>query len=288
MTGTLSFTRKIQKRIFTVLFLVIGIKLALTNPVAQANNDNFRFAEKVNLAMRRTAHHLLLLNGDSTSTIPPVKQIDGNTYSVRVDHLFDYGKLPELLQQSLEMQQIEKGYNVSVLSCDNGTIQLGYHFSDLKQPGGVPCADRKNEEACYTLQVNFIAENPSAADSKSNWWILPFGSALAGLGFFAWTKSRRKPVTLIASIADEKPVSTIHFGNSHFDTQNQTLVSGSVTHQLTFREAKLLNLLTRHSNQVLERDFILKSVWKMKELRWVAAWMFLFPGFGKCFPPIPI
>ncbi|MBK6622847.1 MAG: hypothetical protein IPG32_19030 [Saprospirales bacterium] len=36
--------------------------------------DESRFPERVNLALRRAAHHLLRASGDSTSRIPPVEQ----------------------------------------------------------------------------------------------------------------------------------------------------------------------------------------------------------------------
>ena len=40
------------------------------------------------------------------------------------------------------------------------------------------------------------------------------------------------------------------------------LTSGPNQHKLTYREAKLLQLLANHPNQVLERDQILKLVWE--------------------------
>ena len=43
---------------------------------------------------------------------------------------------------------------------------------------------------------------------------------------------------------------------------NLILVSGSTSFNLTYREAKLLSLFIGNKNQVLERDFILKSVWE--------------------------
>ena len=46
------------------------------------------------------------------------------------------------------------------------------------------------------------------------------------------------------------------------DLENQMLYSANTQHNLTFREAKLLHLFIKHPNQVLERDFILKSVWE--------------------------
>jgi two-component system, OmpR family, response regulator len=59
--------------------------------------------------------------------------------------------------------------------------------------------------------------------------------------------------------ADE--VHLIKFGNSTLNTINQTLNTEGVETQLTFRELKLLQLFYQHKNKLLEKDFILKSVW---------------------------
>lgn len=247
-----------------ISFLIFVIGLCFSKTAVLANNDNFRFAEKANLALRRTAHLLLLNNGDSLSTIPPVKQIDASTFSIRMEHLFDYEQLPDLLKQSLQMQHIERGYNVTVLKCDNGEVQLGYNFLDLNSEDGVACGGRKQVEGCYLLQVSFISENEEPKTASGNWWLLPFGSALAGLGFIVWNKTRhRTGFTYIqAPVANLGNDSKTHFGSSVFDLTNQTLISGDTTHQLTFREAKLLALFAKSPNKVLERDFILKSVWE--------------------------
>ena len=53
----------------------------------------------------------------------------------------------------------------------------------------------------------------------------------------------------------------IKFGNSVLNTTNQTLNTEGVETQLTFRELKLLQLFYQHKNKLLEKDFILKSVW---------------------------
>lgn len=250
-------------RIYLVKITLLAIGLLLCFQMAFAKTDDFRFAEKVNIALRRTAHHLLVLNADSTTTIQPVQQKDPNTFSIRVENLLTYEKLPELLQQSLQMQHIERGYNVAVLRCDSPIIQLGYNFLDLNQEGGVPCQNRAQEGGCYTLQISFVPENSAAVGGFSSWWMLPFGSALAGLGFMAWTRSRQKGLAKTTS-ESTKPTLTpgLKFGNSSLDLPGQILQCGSTIHQLTYREAKLLSLFVRNPNQVLERDFILKSVWE--------------------------
>lgn len=241
------------------LFVMILLLFSVLEKVT-GNNDSVRFSEKVNLALRRTAHLLLVENGDSTSRITPVQQQDASTFVVQIDKLFDYDKLPDLLQKSLKVHGIDRGYDVSVLRCENSTIALGYNYQDLNQKEGIPCKGRKLEAGCYMLKVSFYPETKTAA-ATNNWWILPIGSLLAGLGFIVWKRTKKEDIE-IDNQSDNKIDDKLNFGNSSLDMANLILVSELKTYNLTYREAKLLHLFTNNKNKVLERDFILKSVWE--------------------------
>jgi DNA-binding response OmpR family regulator len=51
------------------------------------------------------------------------------------------------------------------------------------------------------------------------------------------------------------------FGNSTFDVNGQLLNSGGERYSLTFREAKLLQVLVENMERVVERDYLIQSVW---------------------------
>lgn len=59
----------------------------------------------------------------------------------------------------------------------------------------------------------------------------------------------------------EKDVTSYKIGNFTFDTQKQTLVIGDKTTKLTTKESELLSLLCSHSNEILERNYALKTIW---------------------------
>lgn len=241
--------------------LLTGLWAGLSG-IAVANSDAVRFSENVNLSLRRTVDQLLRANGDSLSQIPPVKQTDANTFSVQMNRMFDYDKLPETLQRSFDAFHIDRPYSVTVLDCKTGEVTLGYQFFDLNQPGGVACRGRSREEGCYTLQVRFTPETPKPQTAGNTWLLITAGSTLAGLGFIAWNRSRHKKTPETGPQNAPVPQSRVAFGNSWLDTGNQMLYNNDTTQPLTFREAKLLALFARNINQVLERDAILKSVWE--------------------------
>lgn len=248
------YLKAIFRRFLLVTFVFTGC-------LVMANSDAVRFSENVNLSLRRTVDLMLRGNGDSLSQIPPVKQTDANTFSVKMDHMFDYDKLPETLQRSFDSYHIDRPYSVAVLNCETGEVSLGYQFFDLNQPGGVPCRGRSREAGCYLLQVRFIPEVVQPQAAGNAWLLITVGGTLAGLGFIAW-RSRHKKTP--ETVPQNAPVShsRITFGNSWLDTTNQSLFNSQSTLTLTFREAKLLSLFVRNINQVLERDAILKSVWE--------------------------
>ncbi|MDE6236863.1 MAG: response regulator transcription factor [Muribaculaceae bacterium] len=59
----------------------------------------------------------------------------------------------------------------------------------------------------------------------------------------------------------EKEVSVYKIGKFTFDTQKQVLIADDKTQKLTTKESELLALLCSHVNDILERNFALKSIW---------------------------
>ena len=51
-------------------------------------------------------------------------------------------------------------------------------------------------------------------------------------------------------------------GKYSFDTQKQVLQSEDTMHKLTTKESELLSLLCDNANQVLERNYALKTIWE--------------------------
>ena len=58
-----------------------------------------------------------------------------------------------------------------------------------------------------------------------------------------------------------KDVIAYKIGQFTFDVQKQVLVMGDKQTKLTTKESDLLSLLCAHGNEVLERNFALKSIW---------------------------
>lgn len=246
---------------FLVISMLFGQFAWVTSATDKITPE--RFEEKANLALRRTGHHLLLAGGDSTSRIPAVKKLNADTYVIQLNKPFDYNRLPTLLQESFDLHGIKNNYDVAVMDCKTNELQLGYNFLDYSKTKEVACVGREQIMSCYNVKVTFsLPEN----QPKSNpvWWTLGLSLAFIGISYIVLSRRKTVPTPLIQT-SDEQPIETstrLHFGESSMDVENQLLYSANTQHNLTFREAKLLHLFIKHQNQVLDRDFILKSVWE--------------------------
>ncbi len=58
-----------------------------------------------------------------------------------------------------------------------------------------------------------------------------------------------------------KDVTVYKLGKFTFDTQRQVLFTGDRSDNLTTKESELLSLLCAHANEILERNFALKTIW---------------------------
>ena len=221
------------------------------------------YEDKINLALRRTGHHLLKSAGDSITEIPPVEKVSDHSWRLQLNHHFDYASLPALLHQSMGQYGIDVPYEVAVKRCDNKKIQLGYHLNDYLSAGVVPCQDRSETMNCQFIEVSFTS-NP--ANARSPWLYL--WALLTPFAYFLWTRFQKRksniinissavPVELVA--VDKEPF--LQFGAFLLDFSGQKLLHLDKVYNLTYREAKLLHLFVTHANQILERSTIIEKVW---------------------------
>lgn len=59
----------------------------------------------------------------------------------------------------------------------------------------------------------------------------------------------------------DKEITMYKLGRFTFDTQKQALIIDDKVKKLTTKESELLSLLCSHINEILERNFALKSIW---------------------------
>jgi hypothetical protein len=244
-------------------FVTVPTFLSRSTPSVQID-----FSQKVNLALRQTAHRLLKQAGDSTSRIAPIKQTQENTYLVELGHSFNYDSLPTFLQKSFVERGIQDKYEVAVWDCSVRQLILGYTSVDVSKNKDIPCQGRDQTAGCLNFTVTFTEQTSFWAKNMGIWFILGglFLSAFAASAYFFFLNSKKKEkakeeTTLENNIQIDE-THLLQVGKSVFDTRNQTFTTDAIVQKLTSRESKLLQLFCKHPNELLDRDFILKSVWE--------------------------
>src|SRR5690606_21715529 len=66
--------------------------------------------EKINISLRNVAHKLFLLNGDSLTTVKPVKKSAGNSYYVRFENNLSFDSLTQILIREFSHSDIALDY----------------------------------------------------------------------------------------------------------------------------------------------------------------------------------
>lgn len=235
------------QKLLGFLFLVIGFS-ACTPEAAPLDE------QRINLALRQTAHHLYIAICDSTSQIPPVKSIGNNTYEITLDQKLAYDTLPFLLGKALQDYRLSMPYVVSVRECSSDTIVLGYSFMSFNN-SEIPCLGREQERDCNRIQVTFRQEIPKKTFPKT--YLLTLIPIVLILPWFLRKKTMTESKPTVAASPE-----TIDFGQCRYNPQTFNLEVAGDAHQLTFREAKLLQFLIDHKGEILKREQILKSVWE--------------------------
>lgn len=240
-------------KILTLIIFSNSVSIAGVD--LNSNDDSDYFSNRVNLALRKTIDQMLIIAGDSSTRVEPVKNEKQFEFSIRVEKKLNYDSLPDILEKAFASYQIDKNYFVSIENCDDGELILGYTRNDLES-GRVPCRGREEMNSCYVVNIVF---HPESDEAGSPWLYSIAMLAMVLVGLIVYQRSRSES---LQTEKKEVTASGVSFGNSTFDPSNQILYVLGKEKSLTFRESKLLNYFLEHQNQLLERDQILSAVWE--------------------------
>lgn len=231
-------------------------------PASQAHAADLPDADQVNLALRKTMHLLLEMNGDSTSRIESVTQMNDTTWRVKIENSVPYDSLANVIYHVFKGHGILVPFTASLRDCKTDLLSLGFISTDIEQ-GTVPCRGRELPEGCLYLEVklkpNLGADQASQAKFSVPW--IPL--ATAGLvAIIIWLFRRKNNKSAALKIESPSEDSGEQFGQSSLFSKELTLVVNGKKHELTFIESRLMELFIHHPNQILDRDFIQKEVWQ--------------------------
>ena len=242
------------------LFTMIGssIMILVVMVAAAFISKKQEVPEKhLEVVLRDLGHRLLLTAGDSTSRVLPVKKINENRYQISFQNDFSFvsDTLINLVQREFQKNAPATDYIVNLRNCKQNETVFAFEINN-KTGDLTPCRGRKLETACYVIEIELLKKN-----SFNFFWLLLF-IPLAFIGFYAKNKFRKKEA--VEPIADT--TGYIQLGSFKFYADNNVLKTGDKTIELSEKETKALKIFAENSNQIVEREKLMKEIWEDKGL----------------------
>ncbi|MEM9261016.1 MAG: winged helix-turn-helix domain-containing protein, partial [Bacteroidota bacterium] len=171
----------------------------------------------------------------------------------------DYSILLDVANERMATSGLQRDYSLTLVSCTDGEILIGYLWSQARQASSPACSEREQLEDCYNLSLLFptaAVSTPSRSTTLS--WILGGILTLLCLFLLAAFWPQGKPIL----VGESAPLTEVHLSSqTSFNPGAQTLTLPGKLETLTYREAKLLTYFIDHPNEVLSRETIHDAVW---------------------------
>lgn len=253
--------RNVEK--YRIILVAILICLCVWPSHSRADiRSEQTFQVNANLAMREVAHILLLQQGDSTSNIPPVEYHENKGFYLTFDAKLDYTQMKLVMDEVFQKRNLPLTYNLALFDCEqDNLLLLGFSTIEGEPVELSPCQGRDQTSDCYQMAVNFPVK-PVENALDFGWLALFPLLALLGGGYWWWQSGKsKKETSALVNLPTKERDAVYQLGKLYFDPINQMITGVVAPQQLTFREAKLLDLFCQNKNQLLPREEILEYVW---------------------------
>lgn len=248
----------------------------LVLPISYAVSQSNMYEKHIMVTLRMIGHQILLLSGDSSSRVLPIKNVQ-NQYKIDFasDFRFNPGKVSTIIDSLMVQSNIASHYITEIIDCKTQQVVYSYEINNKEASSLVPCKDRLQPIGCYFITISLLELAPPVASidfkAKSN---PPIKSTLENKG--------SKKITTLVLIAfplflllglfvvlrkknqiiePNVDFDLIQLGDYRFDPKNMKLMRHDQKVELTAKEAGLLSLLYHNINSTIKREVLLKEVW---------------------------
>lgn len=210
--------------------------------------------------LRSIGHELLSAANDHSSRVLPIEQISEQEYRIQFEHPFSFtpDSLVTIVRNHLEDSILTRPFLMQVLSCQNAEVVYSFEISGHQESNIIPCVGRQIPTACYTLRLKF----KQPAHRQSLWW---FGFLLLPLILWMsilWKKKSSPETNIDPQNKEERDQATMKIGAYRFDGKTQNLYWNEEKTTLSAKESELLCLFIQSPNQLLQREYLLKTIWE--------------------------
>lgn len=208
------------------------------------------------VVLRDLGHQLLLSAKDSTSRVLPVKKLSSDRYQISFQNEFALisDSLINIVQRTFHKNITIENYIVSLKNCTKNETVLAFEINS--NTGDLaPCRGRKLPASCYNIEIELLNKN-----AFNPYWLLLLIIPLGIAGLYAKKKSPKKEEH--NSIADTAGYTSL--GRFKFYPDNNVLKLEDKIIELSEKETIALKIFAENSNQVVEREKLMKEIWEDK------------------------
>jgi len=241
---------------FTLIGSSIMILVIMITAVAFISKKEEIPDKHLEVVLRDLGHRLLLSAKDSTSRVMPIKKINENRYQISFQNDFGFisDTLINLVQREFQENAPATDYIVNLRKCKQNETVFAFEINN-KKGDLTPCRGRKLEVGCYVIEIDLLQK-----PAFNFLWLLLLIIPLAFAGFYVKNRFRKKEEQ--ESIADNTDY--IPLGSFRFYPDNNVLKTENSTITLSEKETKALKIFAENSNQIVERETLMKEIWEDK------------------------
>jgi len=242
----------VQQLMKYMLVVVLSMASAVNAKAAAPSGDGMQN----NLLLRKIGHEFLRATGDSTSRILPVKELPGGGYHLPLKNQLAF--LPDSLAKVVTIFAkaglLPGHFTFTVTESGSHKIVYGFTSDDVKR-GDIPCIGRALPKGNYVLSMYIFPEGLLTGSNKS--LIIRCAALLLLLLITAGIIIKKR-----SDMRHKSLPGTIPLGRYTFDPGKRLLTIGEEQTVLTAKELTLLNILVKKTNQVMDRNTLLKEGWE--------------------------
>jgi hypothetical protein len=245
----------------TIIWITILIFLA--GLVSCESADDSYESDKEEILVRKIGHEISQYIGDSIQGLKPVRELSSGLYQIEFNAPFAFfsDSVINIIDREMSRNEIGTDYVVKVEECGTSDIIFSYFVSpNDNDESVVPCRGRNQEEECYFVNIGFVPANET---NYSLLLLLIVGPLILALIFYGIRQTRKIDKGIYEEDLDYKlaDLDNIALGLFGFNFEEQYLHIKEERIELTYKEAKLMKILSDYQGKVVTREEIQQEVW---------------------------
>ncbi len=245
---------------YLLVFVITALVILTVYGGTESSGE--RYSEsKDQVILRKIVHELLLRAGDSSSRVLPVKQISPEEFHVFTEKPLAVSpdSFMQIVSHMVTQYRLPDNFTANVMNCASNEMAYGFAVARTAAENVPTCVGRDLPKDCYYFSFIFPAKKSKEPAKK-----FYIGGILIACTALALLWRKKKHVPAVEKAPESGYINDGHtpIGNYDFHPVYQYLELNGERTSLTSKESKLLAILSRSPNIVVERNLLQKEIWE--------------------------